>query len=89
MVALWRRFESFRPDVMVVTDLFNDVNLALLCHAAGVPLVYSIHTDGSKLPGGVPAAASASQAITAALSKRRAGWEQGDGFSPFSREAPL
>ena len=70
MWALWRRFAQFRPDVMVVTDLFNDVNLALLCRAARVPLVYSLHTDGSKLPGGVPAAASLSQAITAALSAR-------------------
>ena len=70
MCALWARFASFQPDVMVVTDLFNDVNLALLCRAARVPLVYSLHTDGSKLPGGVPAAASLSQAVTARLSAR-------------------
>ena len=41
-----------------MTDLFNDVNIALLCRAARVPLLYSIHTDGSKLPGGVPSLAS-------------------------------
>ena len=33
-----------------------------------MPLLYSIHTDGSKLPGGVPSLASASQACTAYLS---------------------
>ena len=72
MFRLWRRFRAARPDVVIITDLFNDVNLALLCRAARVPLVYSLHTDGSKLPGGVPAAASASQMLTARLATRAA-----------------
>jgi glycosyltransferase involved in cell wall biosynthesis len=68
-MRLWRRLRSEqRPRCVVVTDLFNDVNIALLCRAARVPLLYSIHTDGSKLPGGVPSLASASQACTAYLS---------------------
>jgi len=71
MWALRRALRSRRPDVVVVTDLFNDVPVALLAAACAVPLAYSLHTDGSKLPGGVPALASLSQAVTSRLAARR------------------
>ena len=67
MARLWRSLSDGETKALVVTDLFNDVNLGLLALAAGVPLVYSVHTDGSKLPGGIPAMATLSQALTARL----------------------
>ena len=36
---------------VIMTDLFSNVPLALLCAGAGVPLVYSIHTDIAQLDG--------------------------------------
>ncbi len=36
---------------VIMTDLFSNVPLALLCAGANVPLVYSIHTDIAKLVG--------------------------------------
>ena len=36
---------------VIMTDLFSNVPLALLCADANVPLVYSIHTDIAQLDG--------------------------------------
>uniref|UniRef100_A0A7S3NJG9 Glycosyltransferase subfamily 4-like N-terminal domain-containing protein n=1 Tax=Aureoumbra lagunensis TaxID=44058 RepID=A0A7S3NJG9_9STRA len=65
---LYHRLQIGDIACVLITDLFNDVNLALLCYGVGIPLVFSVHTDGSKLPGGVPWIATLSQAITARLS---------------------
>jgi len=40
-----------RVRAVIMTDLFSNVPLALLCAGAGVPLVYSIHTDIAQLDG--------------------------------------
>ena len=40
-----------RVAAVIMTDLFSNVPLALLCAGAGVPLVYSIHTDIAQLDG--------------------------------------
>ena len=42
---------STRPSCVIMTDLFSNVPLALLCAGANVPLVYSIHTDIAQLDG--------------------------------------
>jgi len=55
ILRLWSRLSSAnqrRPVAVIMTDLFNNVPISLVCRAAQVPLVYSIHTDLSKLDGG-------------------------------------
>jgi glycosyltransferase involved in cell wall biosynthesis len=52
-----------------MTDLFSNVPLALVCASAGVPLIYSIHTDIAQLDGVnlLPSSAAFLQANAARL----------------------
>ena len=52
MMKLWRRLNR-APLVasVVMTDLFSNVPVAMLCAGTGTPLIYSIHTDIAQLDG--------------------------------------
>lgn len=52
MMQLWRRLNR-APLVasVVMTDLFSNVPVAMLCAGTGTPLIYSIHTDIAQLDG--------------------------------------
>ena len=55
--------------MVVMTDLFSNVPLSILCAGAGVPLVYSIHTDIAQLDGIdlLPSSAAFLQSTAASL----------------------
>ena len=50
---IWRRLNRRDPVVscVVMTDLFSNVPIAMMCAGTGTPLVYSIHTDIAQLDG--------------------------------------
>ena len=70
MLKIWRRLN--RPPLVasvVMTDLFSNVPISMMCKGTGTPLVYSIHTDIAQLDGinVVPSSATFLQATTSRL----------------------
>lgn len=70
MLKIWRRLNR-APLVgcVVMTDLFSNVPISMMCKGTGTPLVYSIHTDIAQLDGInlVPSSATFLQATTSRL----------------------
>ena len=68
---IWRRLNRRDPVVacVVMTDLFSNVPIAMMCAGTGTPLVYSIHTDIAQLDGinMAPWSAAILQSTTSAL----------------------
>ena len=52
-LKIWRRLNRRDPMVscVVMTDLFSNVPIAMMCAGTGTPLVYSIHTDIAQVDG--------------------------------------
>ena len=77
MLKIWRRLTT--PPLVgcvVMTDLFSNVPISMMCAGAGTPLVYSIHTDIAQLDGinCVPSSATFLQATTSRLAHAAVGF---------------
>lgn len=70
MLKLWRRLtRAPLVTTVVMSDLFSNVPVSMICKGTGTPLVYSIHTDIAQLDGVniVPSSATFLQNTTARL----------------------